>query len=160
MQRLAGLFPILIKRMAVDVQRRGRLRMTQQAGDGGDVGAARDQEALHLIGEVDIPVAGGRFRLLDLDVFAGDLDHVAADVELAAGEIEVTPLEAAAFAPPDARGNEQLEIRLILDVFLLQRTDEPYNCFFIRNGLFFLLACIPVRPPSRVAEVCGFLRSH
>ena len=109
------------------------------------------QQAFHFRGEVDVPVAGGRFRLLDLDFLACDLDHVAADVELVADKVEVAPLEAAAFATSNARGNEQLEVGFVLDAFLLQRTDEPYNCFFIRDGFFLFLSCVLVCPPSRVA---------
>lgn len=82
------------------------------------------QQAFHFRGEVDVPVAGGRFRLLDLDFLTCDLDHVAADVELAAGEIEVTPLEPAALARPDACGDEQFEEGFVLDAFLLQRLNE------------------------------------
>ena len=77
------------------------------------------QETFHFSREVDIPVAGAGLGLLDEDLVAGDLHGVAADVDGALLPVDVTPLQGAALTPPHPRGDDELEVRLVLDALVL-----------------------------------------
>ena len=93
------------------------------------------QEAFHLGGEVDVPIAGTGLGFLDEDLVAGDLYRIAADVDGALLPVDVPPLQGAALTPPHPRGDDELEVRLVFNAFVLQRGDDL--CAVSSSAIFF-----------------------
>lgn len=52
---------------------------------------------------------------------AGDFHGVAADVDGALFPVDVPPLQGAALAPPHPCGDDELEVRLVLDTLVFQQ---------------------------------------
>ena len=94
------------------------------------------QETFHFSREVDIPVAGAGLGLLDEDLVAGDLHGVAADVDGALLPVDVPPLQGAALAPPYSCGDDELEVRFVLDALIFQRGDDLLRRFLVGDFLF------------------------
>ena len=94
------------------------------------------QEAFHLGGEVDVPIAGTGLGFLDEDLVAGDFHGVAADVDGALLPVDVPPLQGAALTPPHPRGDDELEVRLVFNAFVLQRGDDLLRRFLVGDFLF------------------------
>ena len=81
------------------------------------------QKTLQLRREVDIAVTGAGFWLLDDDFFSRELDDIAADMNGTLTVVDVAPFQAAAFAAPHPRCNEQFEICFVLLFCLSHDTD-------------------------------------
>ena len=64
--------------------------------------------------------------------------------------VDVAPLQAAALAPAHPRGDDELEVGLILEAFLFQRGDKPLGGGLVGDHLLFLFPGVAVRPPGRV----------
>ena len=110
------------------------------------------QETFHFSREVDVAVAGTGLGFLDEDLVAGDFHGVAADVDGALLPVDVPPLQGAALTPPHPRGDDELEVRLVFNAFVLQRGDDLLCRFLVRNLFLVFLACIAVGAP------CGVMR--
>ena len=108
------------------------------------------QETFHFSREVDIPVAGAGLGLLDEDLVTGDLHGVAADVDGALLPVDVTPLQGAALTPPHPRGDDELEVRFVLDALIFQRGDDLLRRFLVRDLLFALASSVAVGAPRRI----------
>ena len=108
------------------------------------------QETFHLGGEVDISVPGAGLGFLDEYLIAGNFYSVAADVDGTLLPINVTPFQSAALAPTHPRGDDELEVGLILDALILQGGDDFLRRFFISNLLFALASGVAVGAPRRI----------
>ena len=108
------------------------------------------QETFHLGGEVDISVPGAGLGFLDEYLIAGNFYSVAADVDGTLLPINVTPFQSAALAPTHPRGDDELEVGLILDALILQGGDDFLRRFFISNLLFALAPGVAVGAPRRI----------
>ena len=108
------------------------------------------QETFHLGGEVHIAVTCAGLGFLDEDLLVRHLDRVAADVDGPLLPINVTPLQSAAFAPPHARGDDELEVGFVLDALALQRGDDFLCRFLVRDFLFTLAPGVAVGAPRRI----------
>ena len=97
------------------------------------------QETFHLGGEVHIAVTRAGLGFFDEDLLVRHLDRVAADVDGTLLPINVAPLQSAALAPPHPRGDDELEVGLVLNALALQRGDDPLRRFLVRN-LFLTFA--------------------
>ena len=91
------------------------------------------QEAFHLGGEVDVPIAGTGLGFLDEDLVAGDLYRIAADVDGALFPVNVPPLQGAALTTPHPCGDDEFEVGFVLDALTLQRGDDLLHRFLVRN---------------------------
>ena len=60
------------------------------------------------------------------------------------------PFEGAALAAPHPCRDDELEVGLIQGAFCLQRLNQLFHRFIIRNLFLFLLTRVLVRPPCRV----------
>ena len=112
------------------------------------------QKAFHFSGEVDVPVAGAGLGFLDEDLVAGDFHGVAADVDGVLFPVDVPPLQSAALTPPHPRGDDELEVRLVLDALVLKRGDDLLRRFLVGNLFLCFLACIAV------GALCGVRASR
>ena len=110
------------------------------------------QEAFHLGGEVDVPIAGTGLGFLDEDLVAGDLYRIAADVDGALFPVNVPPLQGAALTTPHPCGDDEFEVRLVLDALVLQRGDDLLGCFLVCDFLFCLFACVAVGAPRGIVR--------
>ena len=108
------------------------------------------QETFHLGGEVDISVPGAGLGFLDEYLIAGNFYSVAADVDGTLLPINVTPFQSAALAPTHPRGDDELEVGLILDALILQGGDDLLRRFLVRDLFFALAPSVAVGAPSRV----------
>ena len=108
------------------------------------------QETFHLSGEVHIAVACAGLGFLYEDLFVRHLDRVAADVDGSLLPINVAPFQSAALAPPHPRGDDELEVGLVLNALTLQRGDDFLRRFLVRNLLFTFASGVAVGAPSRV----------
>lgn len=108
------------------------------------------QKTFHLGGEVHIAVARAGLGFLDKDSLVRHLDRVAADVDGTLLPINVAPLQSAALAPPHPRGDDELEVGLVLNALALQRGDDLLRRFLVRDLLFALAPGVAVGAPRRV----------
>ena len=108
------------------------------------------QETFHLGGEVDISVPGAGLGFLDEYLIAGNFYSVAADVDGTLLPINITPFQSAALAPTHPRGDDELEVGLILDALILQGGDDLLRRFLVRDLFFALAPSVAVGAPSRV----------
>ena len=108
------------------------------------------QETFHLGGEVHIAVARAGLGLLNEDFLVRHLDRVAADVDGSLLPINVAPFQSAALAPPHPRGDDELEVGLVLNALALQRGDDLLRRFLVRNLLFALAPGVAVGAPRRI----------
>ena len=100
------------------------------------------QERFHLGGEVDVPVTGTGLGFLDEYLVAGDFHGVAADVDGALLPVDVPSLQGAALAPPHSCGDDELEVRFVLDALVFQRGDDLLCRFFVGNLFPCFLTCV------------------
>ena len=108
------------------------------------------QETFHLGGEVHIAVARTGLGLFYKDLLVRHLDRVAADVDGTLLPINVAPLQSAALAPPHPRGDDELEVGLVLNALTLQRGDDLLRRFLVRDLLFTLAPGVAVGAPRRI----------
>ena len=108
------------------------------------------QETFHLGGEVHIAVARVGLGFFDKDLLVRHLDRVAADVDGTLLPINVTPFQSAALAPPHPRGDDELEVGLVLNALALQRGDDLLRRFLVRDFLFTLSTGVAVGAPRRI----------
>ena len=108
------------------------------------------QERFHLGGEVDVPVTGTGLGFLDEYLVAGDFHGVAADVDGALLPVDVPPLQSAALTTPHPCGDDELEVRFVLDALVFQRGDNLLRRFLVGNLFLYFLACIAVGAPCGV----------
>ena len=108
------------------------------------------QETFHLSGEVHIAVTRAGLGFLNEDLLVRHLDRVAADVDATLLPINVVPLQTAALAPPHPRGDDELEVGLVLNALTLQRGDDLLRRFLVRDLLFALSPSVAVGAPSRI----------
>ena len=108
------------------------------------------QETFHLSGEVHIAVACAGLGFLYEDLFVRHLDRVAADVDGSLLPINVAPFQSAALAPPHPRGDDELEVGLVLNALTLQRGDDFLRRFLVRDLLFTLAPGVAVGAPRRI----------
>ena len=108
------------------------------------------QETFHLSGEVHIAVACAGLGFFYKDLLIRHLDRVAADVDGSLLPINVAPFQSAALAPPHPRGDDELEVGLVLNALTLQRGDDLLRRFLVRDLLFALAPGVAVGAPSRV----------
>lgn len=64
--------------------------------------------------------------------------------------INVAPFQSAALAPPHPRGDDELEVGLVLNALALQRGDDLLRRFLVRNLLFALAPGVAVGAPRRI----------
>ena len=102
------------------------------------------QETFHLGGEVHIAVTCAGLGFFDEDLLVRHLDRVAADVDGTLLPINVAPLQSAALTPPHPRGDDELEVGLVLNALALQRGDDLLRRFLVRNLLFALAPGVAV----------------
>ena len=108
------------------------------------------QETFHLGREVHIAVTRAGLGFLNEDLFVCHLDRVAADVDGTLLPINVAPLQGAALTPPHSRGDDELEVGLVLNALALQRGDDLLRRFLVRDLLFALAPGVAVGAPSRI----------
>ena len=108
------------------------------------------QETFHLGGEVHIAVTCAGLGFFYEDLLVCHLDRVAADVDGSLLPINVAPFQSAALAPPHSRGDDELEVGLVLNALALQRGDDLLRRFLVRDLLFALAPGVAVGAPSRV----------
>ena len=100
------------------------------------------QERFHLGGEVDVPVTGTGLGFLDEYLVAGDFYGIAADVDGTLFPVDVPPLQGAALTTPHPCGDDEFEVRLILDALILQRGDDLLRRFLVGNLFPCFLTCV------------------
>ena len=108
------------------------------------------EQTFHFGGEVHIPVARFRFRGFHDDLVAGRFDRVSADVDAALGVVDVLPLECAAFAAPHSGRDDELEVGFVQDAHGLQRLNQLFHRFIVRDLFLFLLSCVLVSAPRGI----------
>ena len=108
------------------------------------------QKAFHLGGEVHIAVTCAGLGFFYEDLLVRHLDRVAADVDGTLLPINVAPLQSAALAPPHPRGDDELEVGLVLNALTLQRGNDPLRRFLVRDFLFTLAPGVTIGAPSRI----------
>ena len=108
------------------------------------------QETFHLGGEVHIAVTCAGLGFFDKDLLVRHLDRVAADVDGTLRPINVAPLQSATLTPPHPRGDDELEVGLVLNALALQRGDDLLRRFLVRDFLFALAPGVAVGAPSRI----------
>ena len=108
------------------------------------------EQALHFGGEVHIAIASFRFRSLYDDLVTRRFDGIPADVDAAFGVVDVLPLERTALAAPHSGRDDELEVRFVQDAHGLQRLNQLFHRFIVRNLFLFLLSCVLVSAPSRI----------
>ena len=108
------------------------------------------EQAFHFGRKVHISIACFRFRCFDDDLVAGRFDGIAADVDAALGVVDVLPFERAALAAPHPRGDDELEVGFIQDAFCLQRLNQLFHRFIVRDLFLFLLSCVLVSAPRGI----------
>ena len=64
----------------------------------------------------------------------------AVDIELLS--VDIPPLQGAALAAPHPRGNDKLEVCLILDALIFQCSDDFLRRFFVGNPFPCFLTCV------------------
>ena len=64
----------------------------------------------------------------------------AVDIELLS--VDIPPLQGAALAAPHPRGNDKLEVCLILDALIFQCGDDFLRRFFVGNLFLCFLTCV------------------
>ena len=64
--------------------------------------------------------------------------------------VDVAPLQPTALAPAHPGGDDELEVGLVFEAFLLQRGDKPLGGGLVGDHLLFLLSGVAVGPPSGV----------
>ena len=128
----------------------GQLPLVVGFGDVPAFPLVLSQETFHLGGEVHIAVARAGLGFFYKNLLVCHLDRVAADVDGTLLPITVAPLQSAALAPPHPRGDEELEVGLILDALILQGGDDFLRRFFISNLLFALAPGVAVGAPRRI----------
>ena len=117
------------------------------------------QETFHFSREVDVAVAGTGLGFLDEDLVAGDFYGIAADVDGALLPVDVPPLQGAALTPPHPRGDDEFEVRFVLDALVLQRGNDLLCRFLIGDFLLCFLACVAVGAPRGVMREKATLHS-
>ena len=108
------------------------------------------QETFHLGREVHIAVTCAGLGFLNEDLLVCHLDRVAADVDGSLLPINVAPFQSAALAPPHPRGDDELEVGLVLNALTLQRGDDFLRRFLVRDLLFTLAPGVAVGAPRRI----------
>ena len=117
---------------------------------GGAEGFVLAEQTLHLCREIHISVARFRFRSLYDDFVAGRFDGIAADVDAAFGVVDVLPLERTALTAPHPRGDDELEVGFVQDAHGLQRLNQLFHRFIVRDLFLFLLSCVLVSAPRGI----------
>ena len=117
------------------------------------------QETFHLGREVHIAVTCAGLGFLNEDLLVCHLDRVAADVDGSLLPINVAPFQSAALAPPHPRGDDELEVGLVLNALTLQRGDDFLRRFLVRDLLFTLAPGVAVGAPRRIMRKKATLHS-
>ena len=117
---------------------------------GGAEGFIFAEQAFHLGGEVHIPVARFRFRGFHDDLVASRFDRVPADVDAAFGVVAVLPLERTALTAPHSGRDDELEVSFVQDAHGLQRLNQLFHSFIVRNLFLFLLPRVFVGAPRGI----------
>ena len=115
LQLCAGGFFVLVKGVSVDVQCGGGLAVAEDTCYRGHVCAARNHQA-----------GGGVTQAVDIELLS----------------VDVPPLQGAALAAPHSRGNDKLEVCLILDALIFQCGDDFLRRFFVGNLFPCFLTCV------------------
>jgi hypothetical protein len=108
------------------------------------------EQAFHLGGEVHIPITGFGFRCFHDNLVTCRFDGIAADVDAVFGVVDVLPLECAAFAAPHSGRDDEFEVGFIQDAFCLQRLNQLFHRFIVRDLFLFLLSCVFVGAPRGI----------
>ena len=117
---------------------------------GGAEGFVFAEQTFHLGGEVHIPVSGFRLRRFDDNLVTRRFDGIAADVDAPLGVVDILPFEGAALAAPHPCRDDELEVGLIQGAFCLQRLNQLFHRFIVRNLFLFLLSCVLVSAPRGI----------
>ena len=117
------------------------------------------QETFHLGREVHIAVTCAGLGFFYEDLLVRHLDRVAADVDGSLLPINVAPFQSAALAPPHPRGDDELEVGLVLNALTLQRGDDFLRRFLVRDLLFTLAPGVAVGAPRRIMRKKATLHS-
>ena len=101
--------------MGIDIQRGGELAVAEDTRYRCHVRTARDYQA-----------GSGVAQAVDIELLS----------------VNVPPLQGAALAPPHPRGNDKLEVCLILDALIFQCSDDFLRRFFVGNLFPCFLTCV------------------
>lgn len=101
--------------MGIDIQRGGELAVAEDTRYRCHVRTARDYQA-----------GSGVAQAVDIELLS----------------VDIPPLQGAAFAAPHPRGNDKLEVCLILDALIFQCSDDFLRRFFVGNLFPCFLTCV------------------
>ena len=120
MQLIAGGFLIFAECVGVDIQRGGELAVAEDTRCRCHIRTARDHQA-----------GSGVAQAVDIELLS----------------VDIPPLQGAALAPPHPCGDDELEVRLVLDTLVFQRGDDLL-CRFLVGNLFLCFLCLLYTSPS------------
>lgn len=101
--------------MGIDIQRGGELAVAEDTRYRCHIRTARDHQA-----------GSGVAQAVDIELLS----------------VDIPPLQGAALAAPHPRGNDKLEVCLILDALIFQCSDDFLRRFFVGNLFPCFLTCV------------------